>query len=263
MATVKMVAEIMEKLFPPENVCMQDYIGLSVGSYDAEANEALVCLDCTEAVANEAKQKGIKLIISHHPLIFGSISEVTDQTPTGRVILTLIKNGINLFSAHTNMDCSRGGINEYVADVLGLKNTSVLIKNEQGDAGVGIIGDVDATTLVSLAQTVSNKLGDKYVKPYGKNQEIKRVAVINGSGGDIEYIREAKNQGATCFITSEIKHHVALYAVAEGVNLIETGHYASERIFISKLTERLNEQSSSQRLKMQFITSENESNPAL
>ena len=89
------------------------------------------------------------------------------------------------------------------------------------------------------------------------------MAVINGSGGDIEYIREAKNQGATCFITSEIKHHVALYAVAEGVNLIETGHYASERIFISKLTERLNEQSSSQRLKMQFITSESESNPAL
>ena len=263
MATVRQIAQIIEELFPPENVCMEDFIGLSVGSYDAEASKAIVCLDCTEDVVNEAIEKGASLIVSHHPLIFGSVSEVTDATPTGRIIMSCARHGISVFSAHTNMDCSVGGINEFVAKRLGLKNAEVLVKNQNQEVGVGQIGDVEPIRLSELAKVVAKELNDDYVKPYGKDRIITKVAVINGSGGDIYYIDQAKCKGATCFVTSEIKHHVALYAVAQGVNLIETGHYASEKVYVNTLSDTFNRKAQEKNLRMQFITSESESNPAL
>lgn len=262
MATVNDAIAMMENYFPPENVCMDDFIGLTIGSRETEIDEALLCLDCTEAVAQEAIEKGIKLIISHHPLIFGAISTVTDDDPTGKIILKCAKHGISVFSAHTNMDCTPGGINEFVAYKLGLKNPEILVLNPNGKSGVGIIGDVEGgLTLSELARLVGDKLSDKYVKPYGKNQKIFRAAVINGSGGDIEYIDEAIRRGATCLITSEIKHHVALYALAKGFNLIETGHYNSERVFIGELADRLNFVVKNNEI--QFTVSEAECDPAL
>ena len=83
MATVKDVAVMAEKLFPAENVCMQDYIGLSVGDENADVDKVLVCLDCTETVIDEAVEKDAQMIFAHHPLIFGTISSVTKDTPDG------------------------------------------------------------------------------------------------------------------------------------------------------------------------------------
>ena len=262
MATVNDAIKMIEAYFPPENVCMDDFIGLTVGSRDTQIDKALLCLDCTEAVVDEAIEKGIKLIISHHPLIFGAISTVTDEYPTGRIILKCVKSGVSVFSAHTNMDCTPGGINEFVSYKLGLKNAEILVLNKNGRSGVGYVGDVEGgLTLKQLSEVVGNAFSDKYVKPYGKNKKIYRAAVINGSGGDIEYIDEAIRRGATCLITSEIKHHVALYARAKGFNLIETGHYASERVYLDTLADRLNFVVKNDEI--QFTVSESECDPAL
>lgn len=262
MATVNDVIAMMDAFFPPENVCMDDFIGLMVGSRETEIDKALLCLDCTEAVVQEAIDKGFKLIVSHHPLIFGAISAVTDETPTGKIILKCVKNGISVFSAHTNMDCTYGGINEFVAYKLGFKNYEILVPNSNGKSGVGYVGDVEGGMMLSdLSALVAETFSDKYVKPYGKNQKIFRAAVINGSGGDIEYIDEAIRRGATCLITSEIKHHVALYALAKGFNLIETGHYNSERVFIDVLADKLNFVVKNDEI--QFTVSESETDPAL
>lgn len=263
MATVKDVAVMAEKLFPAENVCMQDYIGLSVGDENADVDKVIVCLDCTETVIDEAVEKGAQMIFAHHPLIFGTISSVTKNTPVGRIILSAAKNGINVYSAHTNMDCSRGGITGFVANIIGLKNAGPLIEINS-DAALGLIGNLEkAVTIGDYAGVVGEKLCDRYVKVYGKDKTVRRIAVVNGAGGDEEIINAAIAKGADVLVTGEIKHHVALYARAFGLDIIEVSHYASEHIFIPRLSEILNEEAQKNNLKIQFTVAESESNPAL
>lgn len=261
MATMREIAKLIESLFPPENVCMDDSIGLMVGSLNTESSRALVCLDCTMSVLDEAISKGIKIIITHHPLIFRGISSITDLTPTGRIILKAANAGIAVFSAHTNMDCSAGGINEYAAELLELSDVEPLtVIND--NAALGLVGNLNKKhTIESLTEKVSEVFFDKYAKPYGNAREIKRVAVINGAGGDIEFIDSAIKKGADCLITAEIKHHVALYAVENSFALIEFGHYASEHVYIPRLCKILNKKASEINLEIQFIEAENESNP--
>lgn len=263
MATVKDVARMAEKLFPPENVCMQDYIGLSVGDENAAVDKVLVCLDCTESVVAEAAEKGAQMIFAHHPLIFGTISSVTKNTPVGRIILAAAKNGINVYSAHTNMDCSRGGITEFVADIIGLKNAQPLIEVNQ-NACLGLVGNLEnAVPVADFADEIGKKLSDRHVKTYGKDKTVRRIAVVNGAGGDEEIINAALEKGADALVTGEIKHHVALYARSFGLDIIEVSHYASEHIYIPRLSEILNAEAQKNNLKIQFTVSESESNPAL
>ncbi len=261
MATMRAVEEILNELFPPENVCMEDSIGLMVGSMNTESSRALVCLDCTTSVLNEAISKGIKIIVTHHPLIFRGINVVTDQTPTGRIILKAAAAGISVFSAHTNMDCSKNGINEYAAELLGLSDVQPLtVIND--NALLGVVGNLDKTyTLERLAEMTREIFCDKYVKPYGNVDKIKRVAVINGAGGDMEFIDAAREKGANCLITAEIKHHVALYAIENSFALIEFGHYESERAYIPRLCEILNKKASENKIEIQFIEAESEVSP--
>lgn len=262
MATVKDVVNIMERLFPPCNVCMRDSIGLMAGSMSARADKIMVCLDCTEAVADEAVQNGVDLIITHHPLIFGSITSVTDSDPVGRVLQKVIGSGISVFSAHTNMDCSKGGINEYLAEVLGLEIICPL-ESVNENASLGTVGRLrEELSTRSLGAFVSEKLHDPHIKTYVEGVHS-TVAVINGSGGSIEYIDKAMQAGATCLVTAEIKHHVALYAVGMNFSLVEFGHYSSERIFVPRLARLLAENIEKENLKIEVTVSECESDPAL
>lgn len=263
MATVKEIAALAEQLFPTENVCMQDYIGLSVGDENATVDKVIVCLDCTQSVVDEAAEKGAQMIFAHHPLIFGTISSVTKNTPVGGIILSAAKNEINVYSAHTNMDCSRGGITEFVANLLGLKNTVPLIEINQ-NAALGLVGDLENSVAVGdFAVETGKKLSDKYVKVYGKDKTVSRIAVVNGAGGDEEIINAALEKGADALVTGEIKHHVALYARSSGLDVIEVSHYASEHIYIPRLCEIMNAEAQKNNLKIQFTASESESNPAL
>lgn len=262
MATVKDVALLAEKLFPTENVCMQDYIGLSVGDENAEVDKVVCCLDCTEQTVIEAAEKSAQLIFAHHPLIFGSISTVTSATPVGRIILLAAKNGISVYSAHTNMDCSPGGITEYVAGLIGIKNPQPLIEVNQ-KASLGLIGTLcKSEDVFSYAEKVSRILSDEHVKVYGKRRDAHKIAVINGAGGDEETVNAALKKGADTLVTGEIKHHIALYAIAQGLNIVEVSHYASEHIYIPRLVEILSAEAEKQNLKIQFAVSERESDPA-
>ncbi|MGN1094508.1 MAG: Nif3-like dinuclear metal center hexameric protein [Candidatus Neoclostridium sp.] len=263
MATVKDVARLAEKLYPPQNVCMQDYIGLSVGDFDSRVTKALVCLDCTLNIVEEAAATGAQMIISHHPLIFGSIGRVTADDPIGRTILLAAKYGISVYSAHTNMDCTKGGINDFVAKALGLKHAEPLVEVNE-NAALGRVGELEKPiSLREYAKFVAEKLSDRHVKVYGEDKAVKKAAVINGAGGDVETVIAAKKKGADVLVTGEIKHHVALYARFEGISIIEVGHYASERIYIPRLTELLSAEAKKNDLEIQFTAAESESDPAL
>jgi dinuclear metal center YbgI/SA1388 family protein len=104
-----------------------DNSGLQVGSADMEIKAALITLDVTEEVLDEAIQKGCNLIISHHPLIFNGIKSITGRTVTERIIRTALKNDVAIYSAHTNLDALDSGVSRKMAEKLDLKNISVLV----------------------------------------------------------------------------------------------------------------------------------------
>ena len=104
-----------------------DNAGLQLGDATAEARAALLCIDVTEAVVDEAIERGANLIVSHHPLIFRGLKRITGRTPIERIVAKAIKNDIAIYSAHTNMDSAEGGVSVHAGRKIGLKNIKVLV----------------------------------------------------------------------------------------------------------------------------------------
>jgi dinuclear metal center YbgI/SA1388 family protein len=122
-------------------VCMQekwDNCGFVVGDASLDVSKALIALDCTEAVIDEAIQIGADIVITHHPLIFGGVKKISTSNWLGRIIYKAIKNNIVIYCAHTNMDKAAGGVSGLMAEQLGLKNVSVLTED-----GFGLVGDLE------------------------------------------------------------------------------------------------------------------------
>jgi len=128
MGTVKCqtIASMMEELAPKKLAESWDNVGLLVGDGSSKVKKVLVCLDATEWVIDEAIEKGVDMIVAHHPMIFGSLKRVTADTVLGRKIIKLISKGISLYSAHTNYDIAKDGLNDLFAKYIGFKNFELL-----------------------------------------------------------------------------------------------------------------------------------------
>jgi dinuclear metal center YbgI/SA1388 family protein len=109
-----------------------DNAGLLVGSMEAEAVKGLIAVDVTSAVLNEAVQKDCNVVLSHHPLIFGGLKNLTDSTDIGKMVAFAVKNDINIIALHTNLDNVAHGVNDILGQKLGLKNCRILqpLKNQ-------------------------------------------------------------------------------------------------------------------------------------
>ena len=120
MIRVKDIAEALERTAPLHFQDDYDNSGLQVGFPSAEVGKVLVCLDVTEAVVQEAADKGCGLIVSHHPLLFRALRQVSDSTYQQRCAVSAIRSGIAIYSAHTSLDNARGGVNHKIASLIGL-----------------------------------------------------------------------------------------------------------------------------------------------
>ena len=127
---IKEIVSALERFAPLPLQDGFDNAGLQIGLTDAEATGALLCLDVTEAVLDEAIALGYNLVISHHPLIFKGYKSITGKDYVERCILKAIKNDIVIYSAHTNLDNAQGGVNYKIAEKIGLKNLKVLEPKE-------------------------------------------------------------------------------------------------------------------------------------
>ncbi len=123
---LKQLTTYLESLAPLDYQEAYDNAGLLVGSLDKEIHRALISLDCTEAVVDEAIELGCDLIISHHPIIFKGLKRFNGSTYVERVVIKAIKHDIALYAIHTNLDNVTGGVNSKIAERLGLKNTAIL-----------------------------------------------------------------------------------------------------------------------------------------
>ncbi|QDI89792.1 Nif3-like dinuclear metal center hexameric protein [Salicibibacter halophilus] len=165
------VVSLLENWSPKHLAMEGDPVGLMLGSLDKSVENVLVTLDVTEAVVAEAVEKGADLIISHHPLLFMPLTEVDTTTPKGRVIQQCLRHDITVYAAHTNLDITTGGMNDWMAAAMGIKETEEVVptKKDQlyklvafvpeedtdqvrralGDAGAGHIGDYSHCTFNS------------------------------------------------------------------------------------------------------------------
>jgi len=231
------IIEILEQLSPKRFACDWDNVGLMVGSLDAHIKKILVTLDGDDAAIDKAIETGSNLIITHHPLIFNQIKTVTADDLTGRRIIKLIENNISLYSMHTNFDV-KGGMAQLAADMIGMRDGEVLETVCEGE-GLGRVGTFqELLTVRQWADKIKDIFGLPNVCVFGDlDRIVSRVAISPGSGKD--FVSYAIEKEAQLFITGDINHHSGIDANAQGLEIIDAGHYGIEHIFIKFISEYL------------------------
>ncbi len=363
------VLGVLNRLCPPDLAEDWDNVGLQVGDPKSKVDTVLVCLDAEEIALEEARRHNAQLIISHHPLIFKPLKHLSPNDSTGQILFTAIKNDIAVISAHTNLDRAADGLNDWLAERLGVNDAVPLEKPLDGqfyklivyvpvghetevrdaifNAGAGHIGKYDqcsfsqrgtgtfrgnagtqpfigtpgvleSTEEVRLETIVPAALISKVVTrmlkthPYEEvaydlvqlangrtdvglgrigslktaiplqqfaarikeslnlsglklvgdpEREIARVAVCGGTG--MSLLSAALRQGADCLVTGDIKYHEAQRARAEGIALIDAGHFATEQIMVAELSQRLRKVFAEQNMTVNVIEMAAEEDPLI
>ena len=230
MLTVKDIYDFIDGLAPFETQDSFDNAGLLVGSPVWSVRGVHVAMDVTTSVIDEAIANGANLIVTHHPMMFSGRKNLVETDSEGILLCRMIRHEIALIAAHTNLDRATGGINDVLAQRLGL--TSVI------GEGYLRVGDLPMPMSVeAFARQASESLGT-VVRLMGRPERvIHRVGVSSGAGS--EGWEEARQRGADAFVTGEMKHHHALTAVEAGMVALEAGHHATEEPGIFALADAL------------------------
>lgn len=234
------IIEKLETLSPKTYAEDWDNIGLLAGRQDKEVETVYIALDATNEVIEDAVRVGADMLLTHHPLIFKKLSRVNTDDFIGRRIYALIRNDISYYAMHTNFDVM--GMADAAADELGLKDREVLnvtFEDEISKEGCGRVGRLqNRMSLEELAGLVKKNFHVPNVRVFGDLGDIvEKAAVMPGSGGS--YIRDAICAGADVMITGDIDHHEGIDAVAQGITVIDAGHYGIEKLFIPYMEEFL------------------------
>lgn len=233
MATVADILNFIETLAPRELKMDWDNVGLNCGSRSAPVTKILVALDPFEHVCQEAVRLGADLLVTHHPLIFRPIPMVTDDAAITRGLMELIRHNISHICAHTNLDCAEGGVNDALANVLGLKNVEKL----GAYGGMMRCGEVEEQSLNEFLGFVKDKLHCDGLRYCDGGKPVHKVAVGGGSCSDGLY--DAIRAGCDTFVTSDCKYNGFWDAKEQGLSLIDAGHFQTENPVVAVLAEKL------------------------
>lgn len=229
MATVKDILNCVQGIAPTYMKESWDKVGLNCGRLSAPVTKVLIALDPFADVCKEAKEMGAELLVTHHALIWQP-GFVTDETQWGRNTLYLIENGIAHINAHTNLDCAPGGVNDTLAETLGLTDISVISPagtDEEGrDYGLLRMGQVTEQSLDAFLATVKEKLGCQGLRYVNCGKPVCKVAV--GGGACAGYIPQAVAAGCDTFVTADVRYNQFWDAQDMGINLIDAGHFHTE-----------------------------------
>lgn len=225
--TVEEILQELKAFAPPELACSWDNVGLLVNA-GRPVTKVLTALDITAEVVQEAAREGCQLVVSHHPVIFQPMAQITAED----VPAMLLQNGISGICMHTNLDATAGGVNDTLADLLGISRE----ERRNFAENCGRIGTVQSTTVENIARFCAEKLhsGVKYVD---SGKPVTCLAEVSGGGGS--YLQEAIDEGADCLVTGEAAHHIALLARQKGVGLVVAGHWGTEQGIADVLAARL------------------------
>lgn len=365
--TVETISNIIENLAPLDYAYKWDNVGLQLGHKRDVVSKILTTLEITDIVLEEAIEKDVNMIVTHHPMIFSPLKSIIKDDMKGKIIYKAIQNKIAVYSAHTNMDIAPNGLNDYIAKQLNIQDIKVLsiiekisyyklvafvplgyeekvaeaisiagaghignyshctfrtegmgtfkplegtkpfigkrgqlekveeirletivlreklketiralieshpyeevaydiypLANEGPAKGIGRFGKLHKSkTLKELIIDVKEQMNIEHVRVAGDfKATIEKVAVINGSGADL--IQTALHKGCQCVITGDVKYHDAQDAISQAINVIDIGHYHSEKIFTHFIAEYLKEEANKRGLNVDIIESSININP--
>lgn len=241
MTTVADILDVLEALAPTGMKMDWDNVGLLCGSRKKQVEQVLVALDPFEDVCDEAVEWGADVIVTHHPLIFRPVANVTDETSVGRIIERLCSAGICAVNAHTNLDCAPGGVNDELAARAGPAGCHGAPAERNGRPGptVGPLrgGETDEQPLAEFLQTVKRALGCPGLRYVDGGKPVRRVAVGGGSCAD--GMHEALEAGCDTFVTADVRYNQFWDAHDLGLNLIDAGHFYTENPVTRVLADTL------------------------
>lgn len=231
-STVAQIYDLMNQRAPFHYQMGFDNAGFLVGRRNGDVHQVLVALDITPDVVQEAIELGAQLIVSHHPVIWNGLKQLTDDTPTGTMLLDMIQHGLAAICAHTNLDAVAEGVNDALAHALGLTDVDQLHQDgvdEQGRPyGIGRVGLVPSQNVDTFATLVKQRLDAACVRVVDCGKPVRKVAVGGGSCGSM--LADALACGCDTFVTADVKYDVFLEAKSYGLNLLDAGHYPTENV---------------------------------
>ena len=255
---IKQVLEALERFAPLPLQESWDNAGLQIGLTEAEVSGALLCLDVTEAVVDEAIRRGCNLIVSHHPLLFRGLKQVADMNDVQRTVRRAIKEDICVVSMHTNLDNAQDGVNFKIAERLtpplapprverGETLPPAPPRKERGIKGMGDEQKPGQWVMLTLESPMESRTFVEYVKDRMEAQcamcnellhrPIQKVAICGGAGDFL--LDDVIAAGADAFVTGEMHYHQ--YFGHDDIQLAVIGHYESEQYtqqLFKKIIER-------------------------
>ena len=230
-----------------KNYSAYDNSGILIDT-GAEVNKVLFTLDLSFSAVEKAIETGANLIVTHHPVIYGKISEIIagDFQPLGEKLIKCIQNGISVISMHLNLDCVAGGIDESlqegIVNASGGEKTTASVMHALSNGGYGRAYPIKPTTLTALAEGIRKQFSTDRLLVYGEGDKtIEKVASFCGSGADEWAVQFALEAGAQVVVSSDFKHHVLMLALEKGLSVIALTHYASENYGFKKYYEKISQ----------------------
>ena len=221
-----------------------DNTGLLLGDRRRPVARVMTCLTVTEDVVAEAVEQQVDLLVSHHPLPFRPLQQVTSDTQVGSLLWELANQGISLYAPHTAWDSAPRGINQRLAHKLGLQQAVAIVQHNVDRTtaapglGAGRMGDLPAPVeLRVVASRLQQAVPHCRLRGVDCCQEVQRIAIACGSGGSL--LGAAIKEECDLFVTGEATFHTCLEARAAGVSLLMMGHYARERFAMDELASEL------------------------
>lgn len=217
---------------PPELTLKGDFDGMSCcPDSDRSVGRVLIALDVTSDVVDEAIEEGCDVILAHHPMLYGGLSEVNSENFRGSKLVRLIRAGISVMSFHTRLDAVDGGVSDTLAALVGIKNTGKF-----GENGIFRVGELDCPLYAEeFAARVKDALGAPFVEFSDTGRQIKRVAVSGGSAGSL--VKEAVAAGADAYLAGEFGYHNLCDSPDCGISLFAAGHFYTENPVCGRLFE--------------------------
>jgi len=226
MATVREIERYFDEKVPFLLKMDFDNVGLLCGFPDKEVTKVMLALDVTREVIDEAAEVGAELIVAHHPVIFHPLKRVCSDDLEGGRVVALLQKGLSAICLHTNLDIVEGGVNDALAEALGL---TVCVALE-----CGRVAELPAEeNMSSFCRRAKSALRVSGLRFYDSGKPVKRVALCGGSGGDLVY--EAAALCCDTVITGEIKYNQWLDGKELGLNLVDADHFCTENVVIPVL----------------------------
>lgn len=237
MARIKDITDFLDELFPKDTAESYDNPGLLTGLRDKAVTGVVVTLDVTSNSVLKCIKEESNLLISHHPLIFGGISNINEENVNGMLLSGMIKNDITNYAVHTNLDKNANYSNSILAQKLGAYKDSIRVLE---NTSCGVYCELEEGMLLGeFMKSISKNLDSTGCISINNPDTPVRKIFVQGGAFDEDSIPAIKESGAEVVVSGEIKHHVTLLLAHMGIASIIAGHNATERVFMENLCEVL------------------------